>query len=152
MPQSPIDLVPNSSGFPEARPPTAQFSPQISKHYDLDLRDYAYIILKRKAIIITAALLTGLFSFIFASTKVPVYTATSAVKIEENQAAQGVFSGYYSYDSFSTSTEMQIIKSYPVVERICKELGFIDEDLSSEQIKNSDEMLGDIRALLAEQR
>ncbi|MFH1728818.1 MAG: polysaccharide biosynthesis tyrosine autokinase [Pseudomonadota bacterium] len=127
----------NSVAFPQQ---------QSSRQYDLDLRDYAYIIIKRKSIIIAATILTGLFSFIFATSKTPIYTASASVKIEESQSP-GLIPGYYSYSSFSIYTEMQIVTSFPVVSQVCKELGYLDPDLTDDQIRNSEEYLMTVMGL-----
>jgi uncharacterized protein involved in exopolysaccharide biosynthesis/septum formation inhibitor-activating ATPase MinD len=108
--------------------------------YDINLRDYWRIIRRRKLIIIFTTIVLSFFSYVFAKLNEPppIYSASSAIRIDRNIAVAGIvgegrFSGFQ-----DISTQTAVIRSYPVMEEVAKNLGLIDKSLTSVQIaKNS---------------
>jgi capsular exopolysaccharide synthesis family protein len=118
--------------------------------YDLELRDYFRILRKRKFIVISVTILITVFTFIFAKiqTPSPLYKATSSVKVERISNIAGLFIDMISYSSGDNlATQTVIIKSYPVMVRVAKKLGLIAKNLSSEEIRKSQKLLGIISRL-----
>ncbi len=109
--------------------------------YDINLRDYWRIIRRRKIIILFTTITLSFFSFIFAEMNEPppIYSASSALRIDQNTAVAGIVSDGSSFNQFQDmATQTAVIRSYPVMERVAKELGLIDKSLSSAEIaKNS---------------
>ena len=108
--------------------------------YDINLRDYWRIIRRRKLIIIFTTIVLSFFSYVFAKLNEPppIYSASSAIRIDRNIAVAGIV-GEGRYSGFQDiSTQTAVIRSYPVMEAVAKNLGLIDKSLTSVQIaKNS---------------
>lgn len=118
------------------------------KKYELDFRDYGYILLKRKHIIIFSMVLTALFSFIFASSKTPVYQASASIKIESSEELKNLMMSAYSYTPYmALMSELEVIKSYPVMELVAKDMGYLDPELSSSEIKSSEQYLEVLKSI-----
>ena len=112
--------------------------------YDLTLRDYGRILRKRKIIVIFATILMGVFSTFFAvlQTPVPSYEASSSVKIERSSTLTGLYVETLSWSSADNlETQAIIIKSYPVIEEVAKKLGFLDSNLTSDEIRRNTKYL-----------
>ncbi|MBI4620317.1 MAG: polysaccharide biosynthesis tyrosine autokinase [Desulfobacterales bacterium] len=115
--------------------------------YDLSLRDYWRILRKRKIIVVFATLLLGFFSFSFAifQKPIPLYEASSSVKVEESTSLTGLYMEALSWSARDTlETQAAIIKSYPVMEKVAKRLGFLDKDLTYDEIRRKREHLNTI--------
>jgi capsular exopolysaccharide synthesis family protein len=107
--------------------------------YDVDLRDYWRILKKRKLTVFLMVVLVGLSSYFFAKVKepIPIYEANAAVKIERRtNLAEFFMSGFWD-QSDNIATQVFIIKSFPVLEKTAKLLGWIPADLSAEEIQGS---------------
>jgi uncharacterized protein involved in exopolysaccharide biosynthesis/Mrp family chromosome partitioning ATPase len=92
--------------------------------YEMNLRDYWFIIRRRRVIIAASTLLTAILAFWWAQQKVPSYQATSAVKYEQSTALSGLLVEVLSYSSADTiETQSSIIKSTPVLEDVARQLG-----------------------------
>lgn len=117
--------------------------------YDVDLRDYWRIIRKRKASIIFMVLLVGICSYGFAKLKepVPLYEASSAIKIDRFSNMASILTGEYWRQSENMVTHAYIITSFPVLCQTAKFLGWIPNDISEEVIQDSPTYLSTIRRL-----
>ncbi len=117
-----------------------------TSQYELDLRDYGIILLKRKRLIVMTTLLIGLLSFFFAATKPAIYEATSSVKIEQSKTVAGLFLETFSWNSWDNiASESEVLRSTPVVARTCKALGLIPQDLTFSEVQASERYLGVLR-------
>lgn len=113
--------------------------------YTLSLRDYWRILRKRKTVVFFTTLTLGFFSFAFATVKkpVPMYSATASVKYEKSFTLTGLYMQTMTWwGSEGLDTQAEIIRSYPVMERAAKKLGYIDPDLTSEQIRSDERLMG----------
>ncbi|MDA0999386.1 MAG: AAA family ATPase [bacterium] len=119
--------------------------------YDINLRDYWRIIRKRKTIIIFTTILLAIFSFIFAKLNepAPIYSSSSAIRIDRNTAVASVIgdSSGLGGQFQEMSTQTAVIRSYPVMERVAKELGLIDKSLSSEEIAKNSRLVSVVNSL-----
>jgi len=117
--------------------------------YDVDLRDYWRIIRKRKAWIIFMVLLVGACSYGFARFKepVPLYEAIAAVKIDRNTNVASILTGTYWLRPENMVTHAYIIKSFPVLVKAAKMIGWISEDKSIETIQTDKNLLSKIERL-----
>ncbi|MEK6545193.1 MAG: Wzz/FepE/Etk N-terminal domain-containing protein, partial [Nitrospinota bacterium] len=116
----------------------------MAKKYELDIRDYLRILRKRKAVIIFTTLMLGIFSFFFATLQkpIPLYKASSSVKVERSSTATGLYLESISYSDWdSLEAQATIIRSYPVMEIVAKKLGLLKEDLTSDEIRQNNQYL-----------
>ena len=111
--------------------------------YTLSLRDYWRILRKRKGVVFFTTLALGFFSFAFANMRkpVPMYSATASVKYEKTYTFTGLYLETMSWSSGGLETQAAIIRSYPVMERAAKKLGYIDPNLTSEQIRSDGRLM-----------
>jgi uncharacterized protein involved in exopolysaccharide biosynthesis len=58
--------------------------------YEMNLRDYWFIIRRRRTVIVLSAILVAAFSLWFALQKQPIYQTTAAVKFEPSSALTGL--------------------------------------------------------------
>lgn len=117
--------------------------------YELNVLDYWLIVKKRKGTILLSAGLVVAFTLGLTQylKPAPIYEASTRVKFErsstftslllESIAAQG---------SFDLNTEMEVIRSFPVVEQVAKELKVIKSELPQGAARSS-EYLGAIYGL-----
>lgn len=123
--------------------------PQI---YELNLRDYWNIFLKRKGIIIVAFLVIFSSIFIYTSLQVPVYRASVLIKIDRylGYPAEIVFpsGGGRRYwgpgDDLSDYTKQLV--SRPILEIAAKELGWMTDDMP---VKEKNQIIIDINSQIS---
>ena len=117
--------------------------------YDVDLRDYWRIIKKRKASIIFMILLVGFCSYGFAKIKepIPLYEASSAIKIDRFSNMASILTGDYWRQSENMVTHAYIITSFPVLCQTARSLGWMPENISDETAQKSQKYLSIIRRL-----
>ena len=67
--------------------------------YDINLREYWRIIRRRKIIIIFTTVTLSFFSFIFAKINepLPIYSASSALRIDQNTAVAGIVNSFVGF-------------------------------------------------------
>lgn len=108
-----------------------------AKITELSLRDYLFILKKRREIIIFVAIIVISFAafFTFIMKPDPIYEATSQVKIEKVTDFTGLFVEALIYspaDIFETETI--VVKSADVLEHVAKELNLIPASTSNKEI------------------
>ncbi|MBI5233124.1 MAG: polysaccharide biosynthesis tyrosine autokinase [Deltaproteobacteria bacterium] len=126
------------------------------KKYELNLRDYWRIIKKRHTVILLTALVVPAVTVLFTLTQrpAPVYEAAASVRIERSTSLTGLFMEVLAMPSGDNlATQALIIKSYPVLEKVAKEMGLIPRDVPSHDIavtekyaKTLSELQGRIKA------
>ncbi|MSS73766.1 MAG: polysaccharide biosynthesis tyrosine autokinase [Candidatus Latescibacteria bacterium] len=99
--------------------------------YDVNIRDYWRIVRKRKAIIIFAAVMLGLFVMIatLLSRPAPIYRAESKVRFQISQVMENPLGGRtvsYASGTDDLETQKEIITSYEVLERVAIRTGRLD--------------------------
>src|SRR3990167_3054722 len=112
--------------------------------YELNLRDYTRIMRKRKFIIIFSSVMLGLFSFVFSLSKqpIPLFKATSSIRVEKSTTVTGLYVETISWSEADTlETQSAIATSIPVVELAAKNMGIIDKDLTSQEIRDNTETM-----------
>jgi uncharacterized protein involved in exopolysaccharide biosynthesis len=65
--------------------------------YEMNLRDYWFIVRRRRGIILLSTVLVAIFSFWFAQQTQPIYQTTAAVKFEPSSALSGLLVEVLSY-------------------------------------------------------
>lgn len=105
--------------------------------YELNLRDYIRIARKRRFMIAFSAICLGCFSYFFANMQrpTPLYTTAASVKIEQTTTMTGLYTQSRSDDTDVMETQSTVIKSLPLMEKVAKEMGVIDENLTPAEIR-----------------
>lgn len=119
--------------------------------YELNIRDFWRIIRKRKIFIVFAmvaiAILSVIFSFL--NRPEPVYESMASVKIERTNTLTGIYLQTITYNpEDNISTQAEVIRSFPVIQKVAQELGYIDSTASFEQILNDDAAVSTILGLM----
>ncbi len=125
----------------------ASTSPQTNEGYELNLAEYWQIISRRRWIIIFCALAMGFFSGILTWVKQPpaLYNASSSIKIESSiNVADLLLRNGASQKFNDIQTQLAIIESYAVMERVAQRLGLIPKGLSSEEIRTDPEYMNEV--------
>jgi capsular exopolysaccharide synthesis family protein len=102
--------------------------------YDVNLREYWRIIRKRKFIVLVIAVILGIFSTAFAilSAPAPLYTTECMIEIKRERLVEGIYSKTIAFDdSDDIETQIAVIKSYTVFEKVAEHLGLIPRSSSS---------------------
>ncbi len=119
-----------------------------TSQYEFDLRDYLIILAKRKRLIIFTALVVGFLSFIIAMRKPSVFEAVSSVKVEQSKTVAGLFLEAFTWNAWDhIASESEVIRSTPVVIRVCQSLGLVPPELSLEEIQQSEQHMAAVRGV-----
>jgi capsular exopolysaccharide synthesis family protein len=105
--------------------------------YELNLWDYWRIIRKRRSIVILTAIIIPVITFAVTWVRrpIPVYETTASVRVERSMSMTGLFVEMLSVPSGDMlATQALIIKSFPVLEKVAKEMNLIPQDIQSDQI------------------
>lgn len=108
--------------------------------YEVNLRDYVRILRKRKSIVLFSTTAIGLLSFVFAYLQrpAPTYKSVASVKIEQSGTMSGLYIETVTWNAEDyLATQAEIIKSFPIMEKVAKKLNYIDSTLSTEAIRKS---------------
>ncbi|MDQ7005070.1 MAG: AAA family ATPase [Ghiorsea sp.] len=123
---------------------------QTNEGYELNLAEYWQIIARRRWIIIFCALAMGFFSGVLTWVKQPppIYSSSSAIKIESSvNVADLLLMGGSTRQFNDVKTQLAIIESYAVMERVAQRLGIISPELSSEEIRATPDFMDEVLEL-----
>lgn len=118
--------------------------------YELNLSEYWQIIVRRRWIIIFCALSMGVFSGFLTWAKQPpaIYTSSSAIKIESSVNVADLLLRGGSRQSYSDiKTQLAMIESYAVMERVAQRMGSIPAELSSEEIRANPDYMDEVLSI-----
>lgn len=103
--------------------------------YEMNLRDYFRILLKRKLIVILCPIIIFFFSYILTPKTDPVYKAKASVKISESSSLVGVLMRAIIYTPQDTlATQSKLIQSQTIMINVAQQLGLIKEDATNEEV------------------
>jgi capsular exopolysaccharide synthesis family protein len=106
--------------------------------YEMNLRDYWFIVRRRRVTIALCTIVAAAFSFWFAQQKVPIYETSASVKYEPSAAVSGLLVEVLSYSSAdSIETQAPLIKSIPILEEVARQLGKLPEAPKGELLQES---------------
>ncbi len=110
--------------------------------YDINLREYWRILKKRKLVVISFAIILGCLTTLFAFLRAPppLYTASALIEFEKAPVLEGIYSTGSSSDTDDIDTQITVIKSYAVFQKVAEELGLIPRGA----IKDAGELREDI--------
>lgn len=118
--------------------------------YEMNLREYWWVIRRRRVTIVLSTFLVSLFAFWFAWQKAPIYQATSAIKFEQSVSLAGLLVEVLSFTPADTmESQAALIRSFPVMEQVAKRLGELPATVSPEAVKESKDQIGIVDALAA---
>ena len=103
--------------------------------YEVTLRDYWRILRRRKGIVVFTALILGAFSFVVSSVWQPIPIFRAAARLQINPAAGdggNAFWAEYGGGGFDIETQMAVLTSFKVMERVATKLGFLEFATTSE--------------------
>ncbi|RMH52416.1 MAG: polysaccharide biosynthesis tyrosine autokinase [Zetaproteobacteria bacterium] len=106
--------------------------------YDLNLDEYWQIIVRRRWVILFCAASLGLFSWIFAwlHQPPPLYSSMAAVKVDTTVDVDATLSGGGTRRKrIDMDTQLSLIRSYALMERAARALGYIPDDVSSDEAR-----------------
>jgi capsular exopolysaccharide synthesis family protein len=122
------------------------------KSYDLSIRDYLFILKKRKRIIALVLLLT-LTAVIFGTyltTPSPQYKATASVRVERITDVTGFLMEFISYPLGDVlAGQMEMIRSFDVMEKVAKAMGLIPRDTTGEDLITNEKYRNAISSLVS---
>lgn len=120
------------------------------KAYDLTIRDYFFILKKRKNIILLVLILTvsAVIFGTYISTPPPQYKATATVRVERITDVTGFLMEVISYPLGDVlQGQMELIRSFAVMERVAKAMGLIPREATAEEVSNNDKYRSVIASL-----
>ncbi len=124
---------------------------QVNEGYELNLAEYWQIISRRRWVILFCAVAMAIFSGFLTWVKQPppLYSSTAAIKIESsiNVADLLLMGGVRSHSFTDIRTQLAIIESYAVMERVAQRMGIIPEELSSEEIRANPEYMDEVLSI-----
>jgi len=135
--------------LPQRFPDLAK-SGDTSASYELNLEEYWQIILRRRAIILFCAFALGGFSWLFTwmNQPPPLYSSTSSVKIEKSTDMTGLLMQSMSMGTGDDmSTQIAMVKSYALLERVAKRLGWLPQELTGKEIRSNPVYMGKVLEL-----
>jgi polysaccharide biosynthesis transport protein len=104
--------------------------------YELNVIDYWLIIKKRKYLILLAAGLVVLFTFLFSQIfkSSPLYEASARVKFDRtNTMAQQLMETMSFSNANDLNSQTEFIRGFPVMERVAMELGRVPANMTPEE-------------------
>ncbi|OIO69965.1 MAG: hypothetical protein COW19_11240 [Zetaproteobacteria bacterium CG12_big_fil_rev_8_21_14_0_65_55_1124] len=117
--------------------------------YELNLEEYWNIILRRREVILFCALALGSFSWLFTWMNQPpaLYSSNTSVRIEKSTDMTGLMMQSIAFSAVDDmGTQLALIKSYFLMERVARRMGMIPENLSDADIRKNavymDKILG----------
>jgi len=95
--------------------------------YDINLREYWRILKKRKLVVISFGVALGFLTTVLAVLRAPepIYTTSTLIEFEQAPALEGVYSTGSSSDSDDIDTQMTVIKSYAIFQKVAEKMGLI---------------------------
>ncbi|MDH4185417.1 MAG: polysaccharide biosynthesis tyrosine autokinase [Nitrospira sp.] len=108
--------------------------------YELNVIDYWLIIKKRKYLILLAAGLVVLFTFIFSEMfkPSPLYEASARVKFDRTSTiAQQLMESMYFTNANDLNSQTEFIRGFPVMERVAVELELVPAQASPEEKRSA---------------
>jgi len=118
--------------------------------YEFNLEEYWHVILRRRWLILFSAFSLGLFSWLFTGLHQPppIYASSTQVKVDQSSDLTGLLmQGLMMNTVDHISTQLEVIRSYALMERVAKRLGLIAPHYTSEEIRSHPGMMHKILGL-----
>lgn len=108
--------------------------------YELNVIDYWLILKKRKYLILLSAVMVVVFTFLFSEflKPNPIYEASARVKFERSATMAQQLLESLSYSNLNDiGTQIEFIRSFPVMERVATDLSRVALDISEEEKRSA---------------
>lgn len=118
--------------------------------YEFNLEEYWHVILRRRWLILFSAFSLGLFSWLFTGLHQPppIYSSSTQVKVEQSSDLTGLLMRGLMVNTVDhIGTQLELIRSYALLERVAKRLGLIGKHYTSEEIRAHPGLMNKILAL-----
>jgi len=115
--------------------------------YELNLEEYWQIILRRRWVILFCAFSLCAFSWLFTwmNQPPPLYASSASVKITQSTDMTGLLLQNLTFSSVDDmSTQLSLVKSYALMERVAMRLGLIPKNLTSADIRSNPSYMGEV--------
>jgi len=125
-------------------------APGKNEGYEFNLEEYWHVILRRRWLILFSAFSLGLFSWLFTGLHQPppIYASSTQVKVDQSSDLTGLLmQGLMVNTVDHIGTQLELIRSYALLERVAKNLGLIGKQFSSEEIRAHPGMMNKILSL-----
>ncbi len=112
--------------------------------YDLSLVDFWLVVRRRKVIILFTMVLVGVMTSVmpYLVGPPPIFKSSARVKYEKSTTATGLLQESVTVsEGNDISTQAEVIRSFPVMEKVAKALGLIDVAIESKDIRGNPEFL-----------
>ncbi|HKJ82794.1 MAG TPA: AAA family ATPase [Mariprofundaceae bacterium] len=106
--------------------------------YELNLEEYWQVLRRRRWVILFCAFSLGVFSWLFSwvNQPPPQYRSTASVKVERSTSMTGLMMQELSFSNIDDMrTQVSLIESYVLMERVAQRLGMVPKNLSNEEIR-----------------
>ena len=120
--------------------------------YELNLKDYWFIVRKKKFLIMVTTFLVGIFSFVFSNYNKPVllYKAATQVRVERNTTFSGLMLEVIRWTSWNDmETNARVVKSFSLIKDVAQKLGYINPDMRPGDILNDEKAIKEISRIQA---
>ncbi|MDQ7010245.1 MAG: Wzz/FepE/Etk N-terminal domain-containing protein, partial [Mariprofundaceae bacterium] len=118
--------------------------------YELNLEEYWQVIQRRRWVILFCAFSMGVFSWLFTwmNQPPPLYSASASVKVEPSaNMADMLLRGASFRPVDDMSTQLALVESYALMERVAKKMGLIPQELTSEEIRANPDYMDEVLSL-----
>jgi len=118
--------------------------------YELNLEEYWQVIQRRRWVILFCAFSMGVFSWLFTwmNQPPPLYSASASVKIERSSnMADMLLRGASFRPVDDMSTQLALVESYALMERVAKKMGLIPQELTSEEVRANPDYMDEVLSL-----
>ncbi|MFQ5581113.1 MAG: GumC family protein [Mariprofundaceae bacterium] len=115
--------------------------------YELNLEEYWQVIQRRRWVILFCAFSMGVFSWLFTwmNQPPPLYSANASVKVEQSSnMADMLLRGAAFRPVDDMSTQLALVESYALMERVAKKMGLIPQELTSEEIRANPDYMDEV--------
>ncbi|MDX8408743.1 MAG: polysaccharide biosynthesis tyrosine autokinase [Mariprofundales bacterium] len=105
--------------------------------YDLNLDEYWQIIVRRRAVILFCAISLGVFSWLFSwlNQPPPIYSSIASVKLDAADNLDAALGQSQSNNMNDISTQLGLITSYALMERVARRLDYIPTEATSDEAR-----------------
>lgn len=118
--------------------------------YDINLREYWRVLKKRKYIVVITTILFLIFVPLITILRAPppLYTSTCSIKFERETTLEGLYAQALSwYGDNDIETQVAVIKGYPVLMEVAKNLKIIPQDTVTDTLNLRPDITAKIEVL-----
>lgn len=118
--------------------------------YELNLEEYWNIIRRRRGLILACGFILGALSWLITWVNQPpaLYSSNTSVRIEKSTDLTGLLLANLSFSPVNDmATQLALIKSYVLTERVAKRMGLIPKNLPSDEVRSNERYMDKVISL-----